>query len=402
MKVLNVVFATEDAAGGAVRAGLTYGDYLSNYINCVNAKMAGKVDRYLFKELDLKHPVLRLPQKNKFKNLSHFLPFPNRYLNVFGDTDFSKINLESFDIVHMHNPIPFYSMQRLARLCIEKDIPYVITTHGFQNMMNLPRDMNLNTLYRTVYKNLVLKKYLKVLEKAAALFALSKKGQEYLARLFPKQRIYLTSNGLKIEEFEISKKFTEVVKKKYGVADEKPKILYVGKINKKKGVDVLVKAMSKIDLDCQLFMIGPILDEHLGRKIQEYIDVDNRIKLLGYLPRKELIAFYKLSDIYVLPSYSEISPLSIREAMAAGLVVVTTDIEGNNELVTNYKTGRLFTPGNSEELANILEELMNREDERKRMGEIAKKIAMKEFDWNMIVKKNLKTYEELIEETKKN
>lgn len=97
-------------------------------------------------------------------------------------------------------------------------------------------------------------------------------------------------------------------------------------------------------------------------------------------PRHEPTEFYLNADIFVLPSQKAVSPSLIAKAMAAGLPIVTTQVEGLTELVQDGKNGLVVEPGNQMELAQALQALIEDPARRFALGEGARRVAEAEFD----------------------
>ena len=88
----------------------------------------------------------------------------------------------------------------------------------------------------------------------------------------------------------------------------------MGRFVPKKGFDILYQAK---DPSYLLVFVG-------GGMIPDYIKSDHSVKIIGPLPQEELAMLYKASDVFILPSYGEGFPLSIQEAMATGLPIITS------------------------------------------------------------------------------
>jgi glycosyltransferase involved in cell wall biosynthesis len=173
-------------------------------------------------------------------------------------------------------------------------------------------------------------------------------------------------------------------------------ILFVGSIDKRKGVDILVKAVKNVNEEFQLLIVGPKIDSRFYSYIEKLIGDDSKIKVLDYVSKKNLIVLYNLADIFVLPSLSEGLPLVLLEAMAARTPCIASDIMGSNEVVEHNKTGFLFPKGDVNSLTGYLAELLGDKDLRKYMGDNAQKVVKEKYDWDVIVKNNIEIYKEIL------
>jgi glycosyltransferase involved in cell wall biosynthesis len=101
----------------------------------------------------------------------------------------------------------------------------------------------------------------------------------------------------------------------------------------------------------------------------------------------ERIEFFRRSDIFVLPTYAEAMPMSVIEAMAAGLPVISTRVGGIPELIEDGVDGILFAPGDVGALAEKISFLLNNKDTRIKIGKKAKQKAREQMDFRVYVNK---------------
>jgi glycosyltransferase involved in cell wall biosynthesis len=155
---------------------------------------------------------------------------------------------------------------------------------------------------------------------------------------------------------------------------ERPRVVMVGRFADGKGHGVLLDAVESMEADVGSVCIvgdGPLYSDFeqaiANRGLSE------RVFLTGY--RDDIPAVLAASDVLVLPSFREGTPRVITEAMASSLPVIATDIAGIPEQVVDGTTGYLIPTGNSEILANRLEELLSNRTLRERMGERGKERA---------------------------
>jgi glycosyltransferase involved in cell wall biosynthesis len=114
--------------------------------------------------------------------------------------------------------------------------------------------------------------------------------------------------------------------------------------------------------------------------------------------RMEVLPFYRLLDVFVLPSIIEGFSLAILEAMALGLPVVCTDAGGNAEAVRDGVNGFLFRPGDSNALARGIDRLLPAPDFRLAVGRANRGEAFRRFDVAETIRKTEDVYRSLVEE----
>ncbi len=113
----------------------------------------------------------------------------------------------------------------------------------------------------------------------------------------------------------------------YGIATDRPLILFLGRINRKKGTDMLVEAFARMQhREAQLAIVGPD-DGQLG-EVKELIQryrVSDRVILIGLLAGDEVYAAYRDADLFVLPARTDTFPSVLMEACQAGTPMVVTE-----------------------------------------------------------------------------
>lgn len=118
---------------------------------------------------------------------------------------------------------------------------------------------------------------------------------------------------------------------------------------------------------------------------------EGNIEFLGY--RSDISNLYSKANIVCLPSYREGLPKSLVEAAACGRVVITTDVPGCRDAITEGVTGVLVPVKNAVALAETIEKLVNDDELRRTMGLAGRKLAEEAFDIDIIVRQHLDIYE---------
>ena len=140
-------------------------------------------------------------------------------------------------------------------------------------------------------------------------------------------------------------------------------ILYVGKLERHKGVQILINAFKKVDnTNVCLHIIG---SGNYSSDIKKLASEDQRIHFYGQLPNEEVQEFYKKVDITVVPSICyENSPVVIYESLKKGIPVIGSNIGGIPELIKNNSNGFLFEAGDTEHLALIIKDVATNSSKR--------------------------------------
>jgi len=151
-------------------------------------------------------------------------------------------------------------------------------------------------------------------------------------------------------------------------------ILFSGWIEKEKGVFDLIDAFANVQNEynnCKLIIAGKGRIEE-GKELAERLGLQDKIVFTGWLQQNEMKKALGSADIFCLPSYCEGVPMSIIEAMAYSLPVVTTPVGGIPDLIIPGKTGLFAQPGNKKELAHKISLLIKNQELRSSMGKNAK------------------------------
>lgn len=151
---------------------------------------------------------------------------------------------------------------------------------------------------------------------------------------------------------------------------EVPRIVIVGRLSPEKGHVVLLEAVKKlkdegVEVAVEIIGNGPFAGAI--REQVEALDLENRVDLAGQLPPDEVARRLADADIFCMASFSEGLPISIMEAMAVGVPVVTTWISGIPELAVQDVTAMTVPPGNSDALAEAIKRLIANRALQKRL-----------------------------------
>jgi len=177
------------------------------------------------------------------------------------------------------------------------------------------------------------------------------------------------------------------------------KILFIGgEESKRKGIYDVIKAIpivvNKFGENILFIFLGrcntnKLTDICKKKNIQKYVDFQ------GYVEEPEKIKVMNSSDIFVLPSYAEGLPISILEAMAAGLPIISTPVGSIPDVIKEDLHGYLIDPGDYYTLANKITLLAENSKLRNNMGEINKETILVEYDINLLVNKMSELYNAL-------
>lgn len=235
-----------------------------------------------------------------------------------------------------------------------------------------------------------------VCHKANALIAVSSYFEQLFRSLHLSAHIYLLHNA-------INPPHTTPVKKDEEERHPKFRLLYIGSINENKGCFDVIKSIGihKEELDGKIVFHLAGNDEtgKLDTEIRRY-RLEDSVVLHGWIDKAKKIDLLQSVDCYIQPSYFESFGLSILEAMAHGLPVITSPTGGIPDLVDDGITGLYVAPGDTDGIFSSIKTLMNAPETRRKMGENAIKKASN-FYIGKAEKKLISIYHAVLTDKKK-
>jgi len=181
----------------------------------------------------------------------------------------------------------------------------------------------------------------------------------------------------------------EITRKDRITTDKEFVILFAGSLRPVKGVKYLISAIKILvekKINVKLIILGDGEDRVSLENLVQKEGLTNYVTFVGYRPHEEVMDFMRNSDIFVLPSLSEGFPNVLLEAMATGSCIITTNVTGVSEIITDGENGILVEPGNSEMLGENILRLYYNEDLRKKISNGSLKTA-DNYLWSNIVKR---------------
>lgn len=285
---------------------------------------------------------------------------------------------EKFDIIHLHEPLMPMLCTTVLRLA---NTPTVGTFHAFGGRPGYDFGKPLTTILLRRWVN-----------KLDGKIAVSKPAMEFASRYFP-EHYDIIPNGVDLERF--SPEITPLDE----FADGKLNILFVSRLEKRKGLNYLLQAYRQIKgeiPDSRLIVVGP--GTRLRHKYEKWV-AKNGLKdvvFVGYTSYGELPRYYKTADIFCVPATGRESfGIILLEAMAVGKPIVATNIEGYASLVNNGVEGLLVPPKDREQLAQALLSLATDESLRQKMGANGRTKAL-EYGWDRISQRVLDYYKGIL------
>jgi len=301
------------------------------------------------------------------------------------------------DIVHVNNP----GFLAIAVLPVARklNIPVVATSHFMPE--NIMHYLHMPDFIGDVLNNLIWKQYAGFYSKLDFVISPTQTAADLLTKNKLKTSVKVISNGIDLRRYK-RKLAPEEAKKRFDLPD-KPTILFVGRLDKEKNIDVLLDALAslknKVDFHAVIAGKGremkPLMEQATELGIAE------KVTFTGYVTDEDLLALYQAADIFVMPGIAELQSLVTMEAMATGLPVVGANAVALPHLIKDKENGYLFRPGNPTDLAEKLEKLLKDPKLRRRMAHRSLKIIA-EHDMDKVMEQVVSVYRKVLRERKVN
>ena len=177
--------------------------------------------------------------------------------------------------------------------------------------------------------------------------------------------------------------------------------LFVGRIAKEKGIEVLVNAFAKLvkefpNGNIKLMLIGKIETQYglISREIERLNQIHTNILTPGRFD--DVRPFYKMSDIFVLPSFREGFPNAVLEAGAMGLPSIVTNINGCNEIITDNINGKIIPVKDEYSLHKVMKEMFLNKEENNKMSVKASEIIKERYSSQKMMEEVKNEYDLLL------
>jgi len=187
------------------------------------------------------------------------------------------------------------------------------------------------------------------------------------------------------------------VRKRFGINEKDLVLLFLGRLNREKGVLDLAYAFKKIapkHENTYLLVVGPDEENMVSKMRQICQPYEDKLLFTGLTNTPE--KFLSAADILILPSYREGFNNVILEAASVGIPVIGSRIYGIKDGVFDGETGLLFEPGHIDNLAKCIEELLKNPDKRLFMGQAARQMVQSYFSRNDMIQAYLEFYHRVL------
>ncbi len=322
-----------------------------------------------------------------FRNVSNYLAertFTIPYRLPFA----ARKRLKEFDVIHIHDyrrlavPVIHYYARKY-------NVPYVLQAHG--SLTTFFQKGWLKRTFDAVWG-------FRILKDASKAIAVTRiEAEQYKHMGVSEDRIEVISHGIDLSEFDNLPGRGEF-RREYDLDSKQKIILYLGRIDKIKGLDLLVEAFTELSKSLnsvRLVIVGPVSrDLPSLKKLVADLGIGNKVLFTGPLYEEEKLKAYVDADVYVLPSSYEMFGITALEACACGTPVIVTDRCGVADVI-NGQAG-LVVPHDEEQLRQALLHMLGDDKLRQEFGEKGKSLVRAKFNWEKIAKQVERVYKEIL------
>jgi glycosyltransferase involved in cell wall biosynthesis len=197
-------------------------------------------------------------------------------------------------------------------------------------------------------------------------------------------------NGVDLKTFKPAEN-RDLVREKMGMQG-KTLILYTGRLSREKGLDFLIRVFSKLapEEPAILYIIGDGPERSRLQNQVRNATLENAVHIRKAV--NDVVPFLQAADIFIMPSWHEGLSNSILEAMACGLPVIATRVEGNAELIEHGVNGLLVAPGNDAQLVTACLSLISDSAQARALGQNAQKTVHGKYTMEQVVEQYITLY----------
>ena len=233
--------------------------------------------------------------------------------------------------------------------------------------------------------------------------------EQAVSDLLPKRRkkfkvpVEALSNGIDLSRFTPGKAPAEIYER-YNIPKTKPIVLYVGRVDPEKSLEVLVKAFNLALLKCpeaHLVVVGDGASRNELEKLSEKLGIEKHTHFLGRVVGNDLPMLYRTGKVFGITSKTETQSIVIMEAMASGLPVVAVQAGAIPELVKNNKTGYLCQQDDPVAVSRAIVRVLKNDLARQKFSKTALE-NIKKHDISYTLTRFEAIYKDVVERHKKN
>lgn len=271
------------------------------------------------------------------------------------------------DVIHIQDH--YFLSRNVLRVAHKHNIPVVGTNHFLPD--NLSYNFRIPAWARKSIHRLLWNDMLTVFNTLQVVTTPTETAACILRQQQIKVPVQAISCGVDQSRFRPRPELDRItLRRRYGLEANKILFLYVGRVDREKGLDVLIQAIDSLQRDdIQLAIAGKGIGLNDLQNLTQSLYLEKQVVFLGYVPEHDLPCLLNSADIFAMPSQAELQSIATLEAMASGLPVLAANARALPELVDHQVNGYLFEGGNVIEAARGIATLASNRDQWAAMGQ---------------------------------
>jgi 1,2-diacylglycerol 3-alpha-glucosyltransferase len=296
------------------------------------------------------------------------------------------------DIVHIQNH--FLIGKEAVSAAKKLGIPIIGTNHFMPE--NLVHYLHLPRIAERWAQKLAWRQFVRVFEQLDFVTTPTKTAAELLVKAGLNKDVVPISCGIDLERFKPTNDGL-YLKRRFAIPTNKPVLLYVGRLDKEKRIDMILRALPDIlrVTSVHLVLAGIGKEKQKLEELTEKLGIQKAVTFAGFVPDEDLQNIYGIADLFVTAGVAELQSIVTMEALASGLPVVAVNAMALPELVHDGENGYLFSDGNSQMLAEKVIAILSNQAMRVRMSKKSLEI-IKDHDIDKTIEKYESIYTEII------
>jgi glycosyltransferase involved in cell wall biosynthesis len=216
----------------------------------------------------------------------------------------------------------------------------------------------------------------------------------YVKRYYENVKCFDIPNGINVAIFQNALKHKQKFREEYEIPLDKRVILFLGSLVPRKGVLELLEAVKSVKEAFPEAFFVIVGEGPLWKEVKQYVN-QGQVRAYGFVPDSEKHKLYVMSDIFILPSKSEGQPITLLEAMASQLHIVTTAVGGIPETLAGYGFKTYIKGCSPTEIVVGLSEAFRKISDDKTISSQTLSFVQR-FDWGNITKETERVYNHVV------
>ena len=316
-------------------------------------------------------------------------PVVSRFFREFSVElyQYLRKHIHEYDVIHCHG---LWHFGTLAPFMLDRTVAKVITIHGVLDRWVYAH----NNWKKEIMNTLAQKAYV---QRADLIQINNTDEQEDLLRYLgqPHPNVVIIPNGVKVSDFaQLPPKGS--FRRKFGLPTDKKLVLFMSRLNRKKGLDMLLPGFREYvrdNPDTVLALAGS--DDGYETATRQFIEQHNlsdSVRLVGMLTGDDKKAALADADLFTLPSYSEGFSMAVLEAMASGTPTLVSDRVGFGETIRQHQAAGLLDSLTPAAVQQGLTQLLGDDQLRQQMARNATELVKSKYDIQVVAKQLLDEY----------